>query len=81
LGTWPSAYIGKRKERRGRLRSYGWSSYRGYSGLAKQSDFVNEEVVLGEFGGPRGYQRRLRYRRFVEEGLLRDIANPFESVQ
>jgi putative transposase len=72
---------GDPKERRARLRSYRWSSYRGYAALAKQSGFVNEELVLGEFGGPRGHQRKLRYRRFVEEGLLREIENPFESVQ
>ena len=24
---------------------------------------------------------RLRFRRFVEEGLLREVANPFEAVQ
>lgn len=72
---------GDPKERRARLRSYRWSSYRGYAGLAKQGEFVNEELVLGEFGCARGHQRKLRYRRFVEEGLLRDIANPFESVQ
>jgi chromosomal replication initiation ATPase DnaA len=41
---------------------------------------VNQERVLGEIGGALK-QRRLRYRRFVEEGLLRDIENPFEAVQ
>ena len=73
--------IGDPKERRERLRAYRWSSYRGYAGLSKQSSFVNEEMVLGEFGGPRGPKRRLRYRRFVEEGLLREIENPAEAAQ
>ena len=72
---------GDPKERRARLRSYRWSSYRGYAGLAKQDEFVSEELVLGELGGPRGHQGKLRYRRFVEEGLLREIENPFESVR
>lgn len=72
---------GDPKERRVRLRSYRWSSYRGYAGLAKPNNLVKEELVLGEVGGPRGHQGRLRYRRFVEEGLVRDIANPFESVR
>jgi len=72
---------GDPKERRKRLRSYRWSSYRGYAGLAKQDDFVSEELVLGEFGGRTAQRDKLRYRRFVEEGLLREIENPFEAVQ
>jgi hypothetical protein len=41
---------------------------------------VEERLVLDELGGAsRG--KRLRYRRFVEEGLLREIENPFEAVQ
>jgi hypothetical protein len=72
---------GNPKERRKRLRSYRWSSYRGYAGLAKQNPLVSEELVLGEFGGRTIQQDKLRYRRFVEEGLLREIENPFEAVQ
>lgn len=67
-------------ERRKRLRGYGWSSYRGYAGLGAPFSFVREEMVLGEMGGPRR-GRALRYRRFVEEGLLREIASPLEAVQ
>ena len=37
-------------------------------------------MVLGELRGP-GRAQRLRYRRFVEEGLLREIENPFEAVR
>jgi putative transposase len=67
-------------ERRKRLRQFAWSSYRGYAGVGKQWSFIEEELVLGELGGgARG--RRLRYRRFVEEGLVREIANPFEAVR
>ncbi len=67
-------------ERRKRMREYVWSSYRGYAGLARPLDFVREEMVLAEMGGPvRG--RAVRYRRFVEEGLLREIASPLEAVQ
>ena len=36
---------GDPKERRKRLRSYRWSSYRGYAGLSKQDAFVSEELV------------------------------------
>ena len=37
-------------------------------------------MVLAEMGGPRR-GRAVRYRRFVEEGLLREIASPLEAVQ
>jgi REP element-mobilizing transposase RayT len=66
-------------ERRNRLRSWRWSSYRGYSGLARPEPWIEQERVLGEVGGVQ--RRRLRYRRFVEEGLLREIENPWEAVQ
>jgi len=49
--------------------------------LGKQNDFVSEELVLGELRGSRLKQEKLRYRRFVEEGLLREIENPFAAVQ
>jgi putative transposase len=67
-------------ERRERLRSWRWSSYRGYSGLAKAEPWVTQERVLGEIGGGQK-ERRQRYRRFVEEGLLREIESPWEAVQ
>jgi len=71
---------GTPSERRARLRGFKWSSYRGYAGLGRPFPFVEEEMVLGELGGPRRGER-LRYRRFVEEGLVREIQNPFEAVQ
>ena len=40
-------------QRRGRLRAYRWSSYRGYAGLEKPFDFVEEELVLGELQASR----------------------------
>ncbi len=67
-------------ERRKRLRDWRWSSYRGYAGLARPEPWLSEERVLGEMGGPR-QRRRLRYRRFVEEGLVREIENPLEAVK
>jgi putative transposase len=64
---------GDPKERRKRLRSYRWSSYRGYAGLAKRSDFVSEELVLGEFGGRVTQRNKLRYRRFCRgRSIARD---------
>lgn len=69
-------------KRRARLRSYRWSSYRGYAGLAKQKSFVTEDLVLGEFGAVGGDQTtKIQYREFVEAGLLREIESPFEQVR
>ncbi len=67
-------------QRRDRLRAYRWSSYRGYAGLDKGFDFIEEDLVLGEMRTSRARERQ-RYRRFVEEGLVREIENPFEAVQ
>lgn len=72
--------VGTPAERRARLRAYRWSSYPGYAGLKKQWKFVEEEMVLGELRGPVA-GARLRYRRFAEEGLVREIENPFEAVR
>ena len=69
-------------ERRERLRSYRWSSYRGYAGLARQQPFVTEELVLEEFSRcPPSQQTKVQYRQFVEEGLLQEIQSPFEQVR
>jgi hypothetical protein len=67
-------------ERQKRLRAFEWSSYPGYAGLRKQFPFVEEDMGLGELRGPRRGER-VRYRRFVEEGLTREIENPFEAVR
>jgi putative transposase len=71
---------GTPSERRERLRAFPWSSYQGYAGLGHQFPFVEESAVFNEMGA-RARKRRLEYRRFVEEGLVREIANPFEAVQ
>ena len=67
-------------ERRERLRRYAWSSYPGYASLRKQFKFVEEASVLKQMAGGTG-NRRLRYRRFVEEGLLRETESPWEMVR
>ena len=67
-------------QRRARLRAYRWSSYRGYAGLEKPFGFVEDELILGELQAART-RERVRYRRFVEEGLVREIENPFDAVQ
>src|SRR6266513_3001089 len=45
-----------------------WSSYRGYAGLAGALAFIEEITVFDEPAGG-DHAARLRYRRFVEEGL------------
>ena len=72
---------GDPKERRERLRAYQWSSYRGYAGLSQQAEFVTENMVLGELDAWGTREGRVRYRRFVEEGLVREIENPVEAAQ
>jgi len=72
---------GTPQERRERLRAYSWSSYRGYAGVARQASFVTEDLVFGEFQARTGQATRVQYRRFVEEGLLREIENPAEAAQ
>jgi REP element-mobilizing transposase RayT len=72
---------GNPRERRARLREYRWSSYRGYAGLGRQDEFVTEELVLGEFDARGEREGKGRYRRFVEEGLLREVENPAEGAQ
>jgi putative transposase len=67
-------------ERRKRLRAWRWSSYPGYAGLVKAEEWITHERVLEEFGGPKG-GRSLAYRRFVEQGLLREIENPLEAAK
>ncbi len=67
-------------ERRKRLRGFKWSTYQGYAGLTKRFPLVEEAMVLDELVGS-GRGARLRYRRFVEGGLLCEIDNPFEAVR
>ena len=48
--------------------------------MAKAESWVTYERVFEEFGGAK-VRRPLEYRRFVEEGLLRQIENPLEAVK
>ncbi len=69
-------------ERRERLRGYEWSSYAGTAGLREGFRFVQPELLLEEMGGGRSAKdRQLSYRRFVEEGLTREIENPLVAAQ
>jgi len=56
------------QERIKALRSYQWSSYPSYIGVAKKCDFVEYGPVLSEMTGKRRTWPK-RYREFVETGL------------
>lgn len=55
-------------ERISLLRSYPWSSYRGYIGKCKHKDFVDYDPVLAMMDGSRRTVKS-QYRRFVEAGI------------
>ena len=58
-------------ERMERLRTYAWSSYRSYIGLAKRLEWVDYGPMLALMGG-RDKERMERYRCFVEAGIAAD---------
>jgi len=69
-------------ERRKRLREYRWSSYRGYAGLEKMKSFLDSEPIQGVFESYSGRcWKAWEYRRWVEEGLIGEIEDPFEAVK
>lgn len=66
VGPWAGKPL---EERVGRLRGYGWSSYRGYAGLGPAEEWVCREPLLALTPGHG--EERGRYRRYVESGLRR----------
>ncbi len=64
------------RERRDHLRRFRWSSYPAHIGVRKAPEWLDMGRVLSEWSGTRREQMR-RYRRYVEEGLLREVENPF----
>jgi putative transposase len=70
------------EERRELLRSFTWSSYRGYAGFVKAKRFVRSKAIEGAFKSFTGQDwNPVHYRRWVEEGLLRELDDPFEAVK
>jgi hypothetical protein len=51
------------------LRSYTWSSYRGYIGKCKREDFIDYDPILAMMDGPKRILKT-QYRRFVESGIV-----------
>jgi putative transposase len=66
------------KERKRELEGYPWSSYVYYGGRGKGNAFLASEEILGYFGGNHSRGRR-NYRKFVEEGLEREIESPLQK--
>ena len=58
------------------LQSYPWSSLAGYLSYRERKAWVVYDTVLGYVGGSRG-----RYARFVEEGIERGYATPWEELK
>ena len=65
VGGWEKKPI---KDRIHGLREYRWSSYRGYSGLAKPDEWVDRAPLLAQTEAYRG-KREKAYRRYVEAGI------------
>jgi REP element-mobilizing transposase RayT len=51
------------------LRTYRWSSYRGYAGLEKRWPFLDYEPILTQIAGT-GKKRAAKYRAYVESGCI-----------
>jgi hypothetical protein len=69
-------------ERRERLREYRWSSYRGYAGLEKRKSFLDSEPIQEVFQTYTGRRwKAWEYRRWMEEGLIGEMEDPFEAVK
>ncbi len=69
-------------ERRMRLREYRWSSYRDYAGLKKRKSFLDGEPIQRVFEIYTGRRwKAWKYRRWVEEGLIGEIEDPFKAVK
>jgi REP element-mobilizing transposase RayT len=72
---------GQSLERRlAELRAYPWSSYRGYAGLAKGSDFVDDGPILSMMAAL-AKKRRRAYCRFVEAGIAETDDEFLEVLQ
>jgi putative transposase len=61
------------------LHSYTWSNYREMIGLEKPEDWLNLKETLEQFGKTRKAQQ-INYSKYVEEGLISKIEDPFEYV-
>ena len=58
---------------------YGWSSYRYYTGEAREPEWLTTAFILGYFGGHDRSAHR-KYQRYVEEGIAAKLENPLRDV-
>ncbi len=66
--------------RRQTLRSFRWSSYATCIGLSPGPDWFDPTPLLSQWGTRRRVQIR-RYSEYVEEGLLRELDNPWDRLE
>lgn len=65
--------------RREALRAFAWSSYAACIGLSAAPEWFDPAPLLSDWGASRRVQMR-RYGEYVEEGLLRDLDNPWDRL-
>ena len=64
-----------------RLRSYPWSSYRAYIGLARKPEWLECEAVL-ELGGGKRAEQQKQYRQYVETAVREGLEkSPWEELK
>ena len=65
------------EENRNILQNYTWSSFTAHIGLKEPEDFLDIKPVLSSWGS-NNIRRMKNYREYVEQGLYKNIENPFE---
>ena len=68
------------RDRVERMRAYRWSSYRGYIGVDKAFEFVDEGPILAMMTGGKRNQRK-GYGEYVENGLARTDGDLQEALK
>ena len=68
------------EEKRDYLKNYKWSSFRYYIGIQKAPKWIALKKVLSHWG-PDIESQMPEYRKYVEEGLLKDVENPFDDLR
>ena len=82
LGVDEKPEPGEVRERVERLRSYRWSSYRAYAGLATEPRWLEVKTVLKGIGKGSLAERRKAYRQHVEIALREGLrASPWEALE
>jgi len=65
------------KEKLKIIRTYPWSSYRGYIRLKDRDSFIDYRKILGMIEGSDDQERRKRYARFVISGIGKEMNMSF----